>query len=966
MTMHRPTSDNDMPNFAISQPASLGQADLWNTTHWRQALQAMHGETLAKTARSIAQNLAQLMGATSCRVALPQGDGHWETTGQVPQTANPVSLEAAVIAELLKTGQFWDEAAREVGFTLIYQGSLLGLLHLTFPEAWDDSLFQSVTWQEQVDFLCEQSAIALQIAGQREQFAQQDAKYRLSFHSQAAEIERLQESERILNLVFEVNPQRFFWKDRESRYLGGNRLFLEDTELASLPELFGKSDRDLPWRSGQAATYRAHDLEVMEQEVARIHYEERQVCEAGGPVRWLRTSKVPMRNEAGEVIGIFGSYEDITSLKQAEMALRASEAQLRQKSEELEEYSHQLERRVAARTKELENSRQFLQLVMDTLPQSIFWKDINSVFLGCNQNFLAVAGLQQVDQLLGKTDADLPWTAEQTAWFKECDRRIIETDESELGILEPQTQADGKQIWLETNKVPLHDDDDKVIGVLGCFQDVTDRKKAEDNLQQLNLELQKAKDAADEASQSKSEFLAKMSHELRTPLNGILGYAQILGRSPQLTEKERHGVEIIHGCGNHLLNLINEILDLAKIEARKLELTPAPVHFPSFLQNIVEVCQVRAEQKNIELRYDILGALPEGLELDEKCLRQVLLNLIGNAIKFTDVGTVAVQIEPLTLSPTAARLSFAIVDTGIGIADEDLQKLFAAFEQVGEQERKSEGTGLGLTISQQMIQLMGGEIQVESHQGAGSKFFFELELPLTKAWSQPIDASGAKIVGYQGEHRHILVVDDRWENRDVLTHLLEPLDFTVHHAANGQMALEVMEQQLPDLVILDLSMPVMDGFELLEKIRETTQYDEIPLLVSSASVSPKDQRMSLAAGSNGFLVKPLHVQELFDSLAQNLSLQWLYEAVPVAEQVSEPMDWEDAEKPPVEELQPLLSLIEEGRVKAFQVAVQKYCQREAQYTNFFDPLVQLAQQFALERIEEILEQAIAESPTTVP
>lgn len=925
----------------------------------------MQGTSRGETAGAIAQVLTQCLGAANCRLAVPQSGGTWETVAQYPIADSAATVDASLVAELLKTGRSVDPAAGRIGFSLMAQGTVRGIVQLMLPEGWDWAIAQSPDWQEQAFFLCDQAALSLERAEQQQQLAQQEACYRLSFQAQAGEVERLLECERILNLVFDVNPQRFFWKDQDSRYLGCNSLFLQDAGCQSLTEIFGKTDAELSW-SNQAEAYRADDLEVMSKETSRIHHEEPQVRGPGEPVRWLRSSKVPLRNLAGEVTGVFGSYEDITSLKATEMALRASEAQLRQKSQELEEYSHQLEKRVAARTKELENSQQFLQLVMDTLPQAVFWKDLDSVFLGCNRHFLAAAGLATVEEIVGKDDRELPWTSEQAAWFRECDRRVMDSNQPEIGAIESQLQADGKQAWLETNKVPLHDDYGHVIGILGSFQDITDRKKAEHNLQRLNLELQQAKDAADEASRSKSEFLAKMSHELRTPLNGILGYAQILGRSPQLGQKERHAVEIIHGCGNHLLDLINEILDLAKIEARKLELTPVPVHFPSFLQNIVEVCRVRAEQKNIELRYDILGALPEGLELDEKCLRQVLLNLIGNAIKFTDIGTVAVQVEPLGLSTGVAKLRFSVADTGIGISDEDQEKLFEAFEQVGDQARKSEGTGLGLTISQQMIQLMGSQIQVESAQGAGSKFFFELALPLTQAWSQPIDASGAKIVGYQGGHLHILVVDDRWENRDVLTNLLEPLGFSVHQAANGKLALEVMDQQLPDLVILDLSMPVMDGFELLEKIRKMTQYDDVPLLVSSASVSPKDQRMSLAAGSNGFLVKPLHLQELFDALAQNLGIKWIYEAPPKPEIIAETTELNDAPQPGVELLKPLLSSIQEGRVKAFCSEIDAICQHEAQYSGFFNDLVQLAQQFELEQIEAILEQAIAQSSGTVP
>jgi len=940
-------------------------AEGWSIAGLRQAAQAMQGESLDQTAEAVAWILGSHAGAIDYCLAIPDGEGGWETVGQSANAEGSAPLQPALATRLSEVEQYLDPEAGCLGFSLLAQGERCGIVQLTLPPDWDWAIAQRSDWQETAAFLCDQGAIAIKAAQMRQRLERQEARYRLNFHSQAAEVERLLEFERILNLVFDVNPQRFFWKDRNSRYLGCNSLFLEDAELTSLPDLFGKRDSDLPWR-GQAEAYRQDDLEIMENETCRIHQEECQEREAGEPVRWLRTSKVPMRNEAGEVIGVFGSYEDITSLKKAEIALRSSETQLRQKSQELEEYSHQLEQRVAARTKELENSQQFLTLVMDTLPQSIFWKDLNSVFLGCNRHFLEGTGLSHMDELLGKTDRDLPWLPEQAAWFRECDRRVLETNEPELGIIEPQTRADGQQIWLETNKVPLHDDSGQVIGLLGCFQDVTDRKKAKDNLQKLNLELQQAKDAADEASQSKSEFLAKMSHELRTPLNGILGYAQILGRSPELGEKERHGVEIIHGCGNHLLDLINEILDLAKIEARKLEISPVPVHFPSFLQNIVEVCRVRAEQKSIELRYDILGLLPEGVELDEKCLRQVLLNLIGNAIKFTDIGTVAIQVEPLSASEETVKLRFSIVDTGIGIAENDLRKLFEAFEQVGDQERKGEGTGLGLTISQQVVQLMGGEISVSSESGVGSRFSFELDLPRTKAWSQPIDASGAKIIGYEGPSQQILVVDDRWENRDVLTNLLEPLGFAVQHAANGQIALDLIAEQIPDLVVLDLSMPVMDGFELLEQIRKVAEYDAIPLLVSSASVSPRDQRMSLAAGSNGFLAKPLHARELFELLAQNLPIHWQYEASPDRSVAASEPELTATAVPPQAQLQPLLTSIQEGRVKAFCRATQALWEADPKYIGFCEPLLQLAQQFDLDRIEEVLEQAMAESPETVP
>jgi signal transduction histidine kinase len=249
-------------------------------------------------------------------------------------------------------------------------------------------------------------------------------------------------------------------------------------------------------------------------------------------------------------------------------------------------------------------------------------------------------------------------------------------------------------------------------------------------------QLKKSKLVADTANQAKSEFLANMSHELRTPLNGILGYAQILEQSPALPAKERHGVQIMHRCGIHLLNLINDVLDLAKIETRKLSLSPNALHLPALLQGVVEICQIRAEQKGIDFHYEPDANLPIGVEADEKRLRQVLINLLGNAIKFTDKGSVIFRVEPLSVEADSARLRFSVSDTGDGIAPEYLNQLFQAFEQVGDPSRQAEGTGLGLAISQQIVQLMGGQIQVESQIGVGSEFYFAVELPLALNWNQ--------------------------------------------------------------------------------------------------------------------------------------------------------------------------------------------------------------------------------------
>lgn len=396
-------------------------------------------------------------------------------------------------------------------------------------------------------------------------------------------------------------------------------------------------------------------------------------------------------------------------------------------------------------------------------------------------------------------------------------------------------------------------------------------------------QLKKSKAAADAANHAKSEFLANMSHELRTPLNGILGCTQILLRSKALSESEQSHVNIIEQCGSHLLTLINDILDLSKIEARKLELYPQDVHFPSFLQGIGEIGQIRAQQKGILFRYEPANNLPAGVYVDVKRLRQVLLNLLGNAIKFTDQGQVTFKVEVIDQLPepdqiVKYRIRFSVEDTGIGIAPDALGKIFLPFEQVGEKKRQTDGTGLGLAITRQLVQMMGSDIQVKSEVGQGSTFWFEIAIAEAKEWVQSAIAdSKGQITGYAGDPKTILMVDDRWENRTVITNLLQPLGFNVVEAASGQEGLEVAIALKPDLVITDLLMPEMDGFELIQHLRQTPDLANVRIIVSSASVFETDQHRSLEAGGDSFLSKPVQADELLHQLEVHLGLTWIYQ-----------------------------------------------------------------------------------------
>ena len=480
-------------------------------------------------------------------------------------------------------------------------------------------------------------------------------------------------------------------------------------------------------------------------------------------------------------------------------------------------------------------------------------------------------------------------------------------------------------------------------------------------LEQQTVALMESKEAADVASAAKSEFLANMSHELRTPLNGVLGYAQILGRSPTLSSKERDGINIIYQCGSHLLTLINDVLDLSKIEARKLDLYPTPLHFPALLQSVVEMCRIKAEQKGVEFVYQPSDRLPEGIKADDKRLRQVLINLLGNAIKFTDEGSVTLRVDVIDLSSESASLLFQVIDTGVGIAAADAENLFKAFEQVGDQKKQSEGTGLGLAISQRIVQLMDGEIQLTSQLGKGSEFFFTVDVPLAADWAaqQGSWESAQRIVRYEGERQKILLIDDRWENRAVVHNLLEPLGFSVVEAENGQEGLEALRQENPDLVITDLAMPVMDGYAFLKAVRADSALKSSAVIVSSASVSNMDRQTALDAGGDAFLAKPVDASALYQEIAQQLSLTWIYEDTP--DDGDERSAAEAAMVlPPVATLESLLEIAHQGIVSQIQERLAELVSEDKKYLPFTESISQLVKQFQIEEIEDLLKDYIQE------
>ncbi|MBI4806510.1 MAG: PAS domain S-box protein [Desulfovibrio sp.] len=800
----------------------------------------------------------------------------------------------------------------------------------------------------------------------------QEALSGSSPHAAPGEAEQsvMHESHQMLLQVLDAIPVRVFWKDLDLKYLGCNKPFASDAGLNSPEDIVGKNDFEMVWED-QAEAYRADDREVIESGQPKLGYEEPQTGPDGNTL-WLRTSKVPMRDASGRIRGVLGTYEDITSRKNMEEALRKSEETYRIVAENTYdwEFWHDPDgkslyqspscRRITGReSSEFVVDPSLLERIIhpDDLPTYLahrhqqscgvqtsegllfrivrpngevrFIEQCSQSIFGGNGEYLGIRGsnrditerkkaegaLRESEaryrRLLGSVtnyiytvmvedgqvvstdhgpgcEAVTGYTSNDYAADPDLWHKMVHPDDSP-NVLEHSRQAiagyqyfplehriihkNGSIRWISNTLVARRDDAGKVVAYDGLIADITDRRQMEE-------ELLRAKEAAEAASNAKSEFMANMSHEIRTPMNAMLGLTKLVLRR-DLSGEQREFLEGVLDAGDALMQIINDILDFSKIEAGRLELETEDFVLRDLLDKIMMSFTAQAQKKKIELKLTVDDSVPDFLSGDQGRLRQVLVNLLGNALKFTPAGEVSlgVEVEPDEApsgEPTEGqlvRLVFRVRDTGIGIAEDKLDMIFDSFTQADSSTTKRfGGTGLGLAISKKIVGMMGGEIRAESTPGSGSTFSFSAVLIVAGESAADGEAAPDACPGKPvRKPLRILLAEDDTMNQMFALSFLQEAGHTVATACNGKVVLEMLASGEYDVILMDISMPEMDGVQATRVIRQSSagRYDpNIPIVAMTAHALKGDRERFLAAGMNGYTPKPVDIEELLRVLDQ--------------------------------------------------------------------------------------------------
>ena len=626
----------------------------------------------------------------------------------------------------------------------------------------------------------------------------------------------------VVKSLVDLLPLNLVVKDRQGRRIYANQRYLSllNCELA---DILGKTDRDL-FPPQVAEQYNADDLEVLQTGEILNGTEER-ALPAGRSVRVERV-KGPIRNSNGDIVGIAVLFWDISERVKAEEAL------------------------------DLE--RDLMRSLMDNIPDAVYFKDRASRFLRVSHSQADKFGLENPDDAIGKTDADM-FSSEHAQQALIDEQHIMETGVPLVAQVEKETWDEREDSWVSTTKMPLKNSDGEIVGTFGISRDITELKK-------LEFELTAARDMAELANRAKSDFLANMSHEIRTPMNGILGMTELLLNTQQ-TEEQREYQLLVQSSAEALLALLNDILDFSKIEAGKLELEELPFRLRDTLGNTLHTMATRAAMKGIELAVHILPEIPDHLIGDAGRLRQIVVNLVGNAIKFTNDGEIVVQVSPVAIGEDRVRVNVAVSDTGIGITAEQQKKIFESFTQAdASTTRQYGGSGLGLTISAQLVQLMGGQLAVESQPEQGSKFHFTVDFE--RSHGSPADDLQALSTLYQ---LPVLVVDDNRTNRTICIEMLSNWGMQPVAVESGALGLEECARRAQQgdpfrLALVDVMMPAMDGFGFVQQLRSDEQVPAMPIILLTSADRPDDRSRAHQLGIARCMTKPVTQSHLLNAI----------------------------------------------------------------------------------------------------
>lgn len=595
-----------------------------------------------------------------------------------------------------------------------------------------------------------------------------------------------------------------------------------------------------------------HEAEAVSQRDMMDFSMDLHIKRPGNDWRWIRASSHPRKSEKGQVVW-YGIVTDITDRYLFEVEINK------------------------------------LAQAVEQNPTGMLITDLNGVPSFTNQAYTRITGYQFAE-VYGKKPRELLSTEITDPEFDKV-KACLASGKPWSGVLQNR-HKDGRLYWEQINISPVYDDAGKVANYLYIYTDITERKKAEEELrrykdhleeqvQQRTSELVLARDAAEAANRAKSVFLANMSHELRTPLNAILGFSNIMRKDRSASEAQLQSLNIINRSGEHLLKLINDVLEMAKIEAGRVQLENESFDLGNMVRDVTDMMQIRAQEKGLQLSLDQSSGFPRYIKGDEARLRQVLINLIGNAVKFTKEGEVVLRLG--VKDNAVSHLLIEVEDTGTGISPEDQKLIFDPFVQVGEY-AVNQGSGLGLTITRQFIELMGGSLSVNSALGKGSLFL--IELPLKVANMQEIAkleclAKGDVIclAADQPAYR-ILIVDDQLENRLLLIKLMDTICFPVKTAGNGLEAIEQFQAWQPDLIFMDSRMPIMDGIEATRQIRGMPGGKDVKIVAVTASAFVEQRNELLLAGMDDFIRKPYRFNDIYECLSRLLGVQYVFESMP--------------------------------------------------------------------------------------